>query len=115
MPTSPPPPVRTTTVKRFLKDRTQMRVGEDAIDLAVDLLTTAAEKIADKGSKTAVDDGRNTIMARDIQEAFEAFLRDSGPALMSPATIRTAINGIPNEEFTQLINLLRADLQEQPP
>jgi len=115
MPTPPPPPVRATTIKKFLKDRTQMRVGEQAVALAVDLLTTVAEKIATGASQTALDGARNTIMARDIQEAFEAFVAESGPPLLSPATLHTAIDGIGNEALTELINLLRVDLGEASP
>lgn len=107
----PSPPVRATTVKRFLKERTGMRVGTDAIDLLTELLTTAADQISDEAQQLALTDARSTLMARDIQAGFEAFLKKTGPALLSTDTIHTAIDGIGNEALTELINLLRADLQ----
>ena len=54
-------------------------------------------------------------MARDVQAGFEAFLRTQGPALLSTGTIHAAIDGIDNEAFTELINLLRADLEGATP
>jgi len=104
------PPVRPTTLQEFLKERTGMRVAEEAVTLLVELLTASAAKIATEAGRAAVEDGRNTIMARDVQAAFDVFLRDSGLHLLSPAKLHTAIDGISNEGFKELINLLRADI-----
>jgi len=106
------PPIRTTTINTFLKERTELRISEDATDLLVALLTNAAEQIADAAKQLAVDDDRNTLMDRDIQSGFATFLQSEGPALLSPETIHTAIDGISNEAFTELLNRLRADLEE---
>ena len=76
-----------------------MRIAEEAVALLVELLTTSAGKIATEAAQSAVEDCRNTIMARDIQEAFDVFLRDSGLLLLSPAKLHTAIDGISNEGF----------------
>ncbi len=104
------PPVRETTIRNFLKDRTDMRVSEDAVDLMVSLLTTTSEAIAIRAAETATEEQRTTILDRDIQNAFEEFLGASGLTLLSPGTIHTAIDGITNEGLSQLIQSLRADL-----
>jgi len=111
----PAPPVRATTVKRFLKERTGMRVGADAIDLLTELLTTAADQVADQAQQLAAAEDRSTLMARDVQAGFEAFLLSTGPTLLAPGTIHAAIDGIDNEELTALINLLRSDLEGATP
>ena len=105
------PPVRETTIRNFLKDRTDMRVSEDAVDLMVSLLTTTSEAMAIRAAETATEEQRTTILDRDIQNAFEEFLGASGLALLSPDTIHTAIDGISNEGLSQLIQSLRADLE----
>jgi len=104
------PPVRHTTVANFLKDRTELRVSEDATELLAALLTKAAERIADSAKQLAIDDERNTLLDRDIEAAYATFLQDEGPAFFSFAIIHTAIDGIDNDAFTELLGLLRADL-----
>ncbi len=106
-----PPAVRPTTLQEFLKERTGMRVAEEAVEQLVELLTAAADKIATEAAQAAVEAERSTIMARDIQDAFDSFLRDSGLPLLSPAKLRLAIDGITDANFKQLINLLRADVE----
>jgi histone H3/H4 len=110
----PPPAVRSTTIRKFLKDRTEMRVSEDAVDLMVGLFTTTSEKMAATAAERAVEGLRNTILGRDIQNAFKSILEASGPPLLGPDTIHTAIDCISTESLTMLIQLLRADLDEHP-
>ena len=106
----PSPPVRPTTLQEFLKERTGMRVAEEAVTLLVELLTATVGKIATEAAQAAVEDERSTIMARDIQAAYDVFLRDSGLLLHSTAKLHTAIDGISNAGFKELFNLLRADI-----
>ena len=113
-PTAPTPPVRPTTVTTFLKERTGLRVGEDAAALLARLLTAAAEKVADVAKELAAKEDRATLLDRDVQAGFEAFLGTAGPALIRPETLHAAIDGMDNDGFTQLINLLRADIEEAP-
>ena len=107
-------PIKKTSIKNFIKERTDLRVGDPAVAVLVELLTTAVGQIADIAKDLAVAEGRNTIKDRDLQAGFEAFLQERGPTLLSPDTIHTAIDGIENEAFTDLINLLRADLENRP-
>lgn len=53
MPTQTPP-VQSTTIRKFLKENTQMRVSIEATDQMVDLLTTTSEKIASQASQEAL-------------------------------------------------------------
>ncbi len=107
-------PVRHTTVKNFLKDETGMRVGDATTERLVQILTSMSERIANIAKEFALDEARNTLLVRDIQIGFEAFLRAEGPGLFSPDTIRDAIDGISNEKLTELINLLRSELEHTP-
>ncbi len=107
-------PVRPGTVQTFLRDRTGMRVGDATTERLVQILTNMSERIADIAKEFALDEARNTLLVRDIQIGFEAFLRAEGPGLFSPDTIRDAIDGITNEKLTELINLLRSGLEVTP-
>ncbi len=89
----------------------RQRISEDATDVLVHLLTKAAEQIADAAKALAIEDDRNTLMDRDVQAAYATFLQIEGPALLAPETIYSAIDGITNEAFTELLNLVRADIE----
>lgn len=107
-----PPPVRRTSVENFLKETTDLRVGADATDRLTSILTHLAEHIAGTAAATARAEDRGTILERDITHALEVFLSEEAPSLFSPATLHSAIDRVPNDGLTQLINLLRADLQQ---
>lgn len=113
MPTQTPP-VRPSTIKKFIKESTQMRVAADATNEMVHLITAMSEQMAVSAAQSALDGQRTTIMASAIQEAFKSFLGDSGASLLNPATIHSAIDGISNESFKELLKLLRADLVASP-
>ncbi len=101
---------RPTPTKSFLHEHTDLRIAEAAIDAIIEILTDAAERIAISAKELALEEARNTLMARDIQSGFETFISSEGPGLLRPATIHTAIDGITNESLADLINLLRTDV-----
>ncbi len=107
-----PPPVRATTIKKFLKDRAQVRISEEAIDLMVQGLEGIAEGVAEKASDAAIGEGRSTMMDRDVQHAFDLQLQLMGSPLVSPEGLRVAIRSVSNEDLTDLIKLIKADLKE---
>ena len=111
MPESPPP-VRATTIKKFLKDRAQVRISEEAIDLMVQGLEGIAEGVAEKASDAAIGEGRSTMMDRDVQHAFDLHLQLMGSPLVSPEGLRVAIRSVSNEDLTDLIRLIKADIKE---
>lgn len=105
--------VRETAIRRFLKDETDMRVGSDAIDRLGQLLTDLAGQIARKAKAQAVAEDRNTLLARDLDVAFESFLHTTGPSLLNATTLHAAINKLDDPTFIELTNLLRADIKEE--
>ena len=107
----PTPPVRPTTLANFLQEETGLRVGADATDRLTAILTQVTEHVAATAAASARAEDRTTLLERDVNDAFETFLREEGPALFSPATLFNAIDNVDNDGLTQLITLLRADLQ----
>ncbi len=113
MPDEAPPPIRETTARTFLRDRTELRVGDDAVELFVTHFTTMAEAVALSAAALAQNDERATVLERDIDAAFNEFLR-AGPQILSPDAIHTAIGAVSNQGLSQLIQFLRADLSPPP-
>ena len=101
--------IRETTAKDFLKELTDKRVGGDAVELFITHLTTMAEAVAIKADELTEQDERTTILDRDIDAAFNELVQ-TGQVL----DIQAAINAVSNQDLSQLIQLLRADLQPTP-
>ena len=114
MPPEDNPAVRPDTIKKFLKDRTSKRVGVEAKLLLTNLLVTIAEHVAPKAEESVIKEHRSTILARDIQWAYDDFMVTKGPDLLSTQAVHDIIDGLSNEGLTALINSLRADLEGQP-
>lgn len=55
--------VVTSKVKKFIKEKGEMNTSAETIDV----LSKAIEQLCIKGIEAAKNDGRKTVMARDIQ------------------------------------------------
>ncbi len=67
MPDAEPPPVlRETTVYNFLKDRTGLRVRDEATEIFITHFTTIAEAVAGRAGELAEEDDRTTLLDRDV-------------------------------------------------
>jgi len=102
--------IRETTAKNFLRELTDMRVSDDATELFIAYLTTMAEATAVRAGDIATEDERTTVLDRDIDTAFSELVQ-AGQVL----DIQAAINAISNQDLSQLIQLLRADLNQPSP
>lgn len=54
--------VVTSKVKKYIKDKAQMNTSAETIDV----LSKAIEALCNRGIESAKNDGRKTVMARDI-------------------------------------------------
>jgi histone H3/H4 len=54
--------VVTSKVKKYIKEKGQCNTSAETIDV----LSKAVERLCDKGMESARQDGRKTVMARDI-------------------------------------------------
>jgi histone H3/H4 len=106
-------PIKTTSLKNYLKEQTGMRVGDDTAKHLVNLLTQAVEHITKHAQQQATQEERSTILERDLQGGFESFITHSGPTLASPAALLAAINQLDNQELTSLLQLLTQELHHE--
>ena len=108
----PPPVIRETTARNFLKDRTGLRIGENAVDLFVTHFTTMAEAVALRAAELVDEEERTTVLERDIDAAFNELLQSG--TQVGPDAIHTAIDTVSNQGLSQLIQLLRLGLATPP-
>ena len=106
--------VKRAASKRFLKEATGLRVGDEVSARFVELVQAVASSMVAQAQKHAEADDRNTLMERDLEASFENFLQEGAAGLSSPQTLHQAISDLSTEDFVQLTQLLRQDLEEEP-
>ena len=63
---SPPSPVKPHSLKKFVREQSDMRAGADAVDELHHHLEFIAERIWLEAAKEAEDDDRKTVKQRDV-------------------------------------------------
>jgi len=65
------PPVKPTSLKKFVKHHSDKRAGGDSIDLLQSHLEFTAKRLWLEAGKHAEDEGRKTVQEEDIQHAID--------------------------------------------
>lgn len=100
---------RSTTVKKFLKENTKLRVGSDAIPVMLSELNDLSLTVVQKAEKLSEAEKRTTILPRDIQEAFKSL---SGVE-RTPEGLFKVIETMEPEEVGKLSLLIAQWVKEQ--
>jgi histone H3/H4 len=103
--------VRKNTARDFIKDGSGLRVESAATERFIEVLTQLADQLVQMAAAEATDAQRRTVQVEDIQVGFDRLLIEQGASLLSPSGLHQAIDGIDNDGLTELINLLRVDLE----
>lgn len=127
MPDAPPQPVlikpitRDNTVVEFLKahchddDGAELRHGPGAVDLLADLVNQLALRVALKAAEICQsDEGRTTLLAKDIRAAYDALVWVQGSAASaSPDLLFSHIDRLPTDQLAQLVRRINDWLGSQ--
>lgn len=99
---------RPATVEQFLKTETQLRVGPKPIEVFITHLDAIARAVAKKAAELAKADGdRQTLLDRDLDEAFKA-IAGSGPGQdVDPAAIFAQIDRLKTDQIATLVNQIQ--------
>jgi histone H3/H4 len=65
---------RKTTLESFIKARTPLRIGVDALDLFLAELNTLGSQVTQTATQLAQSEKRTTLLAKDIQAALSQHL-----------------------------------------
>lgn len=68
---------KSRTVEEFFKEKTKLRVAQDAIETYKTTLTKMSEEVIKHAEARAQEDNRTTILDRDIQRATDDVFRRS--------------------------------------
>ena len=127
MPDVPPQPIlikpitRDNTVIEFLKahchddDGQELRHGPGVVDLLEDLVNQLALRVALKATEVCrSDEGRTTLLAKDIRAAYDALVWVQGSAASaSPDLLFSHIDRLPTDQLAHLVRRINDWLGSQ--
>ena len=64
-------PVKDSAIRTYVKERTNLRVEQEPVDLLVQHLTAKIERIVDRAAALVEMEGRSTLQRRDMERAIE--------------------------------------------
>jgi len=95
----------TRSVKQFFKNKSDLRVAVDSIDLYKSLLNELSQKVIERATELAKGDDRTTVLKRDIDQASDEVFRKSP---MTIAELMEKIEQLPIVDLTELSNQVKA-------
>lgn len=104
-----------SAAERFLKDRVrpEARIGPGVIDGLITRLTDLGDQAARKADTLAKLAGRNTVLDRDLAEAFDT-VAPAGGQQTDPAIVFASLDRMTTEQLSELVRKLQAWLAARP-
>lgn len=99
----------TKTIKGFFKENTDLRVAQEAAEIYKAALNEMSLQVIQKATTLAKEDGRKTVLKRDIDQATEDVFRR---APMTVAELLEKIGQLSTIELTELTNQVKAYSEE---
>lgn len=97
------------SIKIFFKENTEQRLGKESIPVVLMNLNKISLQVAKKAEKLCKDDGRSTILERDISEAFKGI---GGGVDNTPESLFSAIVKMEPEDIGKISLLISEWVKE---
>jgi len=101
-----------TTVEKFIKEHSDLRVRAEAVDRLYDRLGEIAMGVVKKASEIARADDRKTLFDEDIDRAFETLSGIPGQDL-TPEVLFDLLDKLETVKIATLANIIRTWLEQQ--
>ena len=111
-------PLRITTLKKFMKSQTALRVDANAVDHLAGQVNAQLRKVVDRAGIIAEMQGRSTVLLRDVTRAIDEARPEAGPTdttAQSPQAVFSILEGYGIEELGALARQLEASLEGPQP
>ena len=96
---------KSRTIEEFFKEKTQLRVSQEAVETYKSSLTQLSAQVIQKAETLAKKENRTTILDRDIQQAADEVFRRSP---MTVAELMEKITQLSIIDLTNLSNKVKA-------
>ena len=108
-------PLRETTLKKYMKARSELRVDGDAVVHLMDQINARVQIVVDRAAALAEMEERTTLLQRDVERALVEVGRtktgggSTGPQLKTSAVF-DAIESYSVDELSELAKQIEASL-----
>jgi histone H3/H4 len=104
-----------SAAERFLKERVRpdARIGPGVIDGLIARLTDIGDQATRKADNLAKLAGRNTVLDRDLAEAFET-VAPAGGQQTDPAIVFAALDRMTTDQLSELVRKIQTWLAARP-
>ena len=106
-------PLRVTTLKKYMKAQTGLRVDADAVEHLADQVNARVQRVVDRAAVLAEMEGRSTVLLRDVERAIEDVGRDRGASGLperTPEEVFAIVEGYDIEQLSALARQIEASL-----
>jgi histone H3/H4 len=106
-------PLRVTTLKKYMKAQTELRVDADAVEHLAEQVNARLQRVVDRAAVLAEMQGRSTVLLRDVERAIEDVGKDggtTGPPERTPEEVFAILEGYDIDQLSALARQLEASL-----
>ncbi len=102
-------PVKLTTLKNYIKDKTELRLQTAAAQLLLEHLEVQLDQTVERAAVLVEMQERSTLQERDMQQAISETWSVGGD---SPQEVAEVVNTYEVSELSELVELVRHSLDE---
>jgi histone H3/H4 len=105
--------VKDTAIRTYIKERTNLRVEQEPVDLLVQRLAAKIERIVDRAAALVEMEGRSTLQKRDMERAIEEIDRapDDGQG-QTPERVFQVLEGYTVEQLGEVARRIEESLKQ---
>jgi histone H3/H4 len=106
-------PVKDSAIRTYIKERTNLRVETEAVNLLVTHLTAKTERIVDRAAALVEMEGRSTLQLRDMERAIEQVDSTSSDGKdQTPEKVFQVVEGYTVEQLGELARRIEESLKQ---
>ncbi len=103
--------VKFTTLRKYIKQRTDLRVEQAVVDFLLAKMNTAIERVTDRAAELARGADRVTIQLRDMEAAFEE-VGGTSPTTLPAAAISEMLDAYSVDQLGELVRAIERSLED---
>ena len=109
-------PLKPTTLKKYIKDRTKKRVDEDGVESTAKTYNTFIKRTVDRAHALSDMEERSTILERDLEQGIEETIGEPGgkdePPKQTPDALFQTLERYDIDELSALARQLESSFQD---
>ncbi len=105
-------PIKDSAIRTYIKEKTNLRVEQEPVDLLVNHLTAKTGRIVDRAAVLVEMQGRSTLQLRDMERAIEEVdSTQSNGKEQTPEKVFQVVDGYTVEQLGELARRIEDSLK----